>query len=66
MEQEEEFILTTRASHRDQLWSFDKLQDVGVLLLGYSGLKCHEKIGLGVVRPRTTVYFSPKEMGLNV
>ena len=37
----------------------------GVLLLGYSGLKCCEKMGLGVVRPRTVMYFSPKDMGLN-
>ena len=37
-----------------------------VLLLGYSGLKFHEKkMGLGVMRPRTPVYFSPKEMGVN-
>ena len=35
------------------------------VLLSYSGLKCHEKIGLGVVRPRTAVYFNPKEMRLN-
>ena len=38
----------------------------GVLLLDYSSLKCHEKMGLGVVRLKMVVYFSPKEMGLNV
>ena len=43
-EQEEEFILTARASHRDRSCGISKNpRGRGVLLLGYFGLKCHEK-----------------------